>query len=308
MKGSDMTKNLQLLLMLLTVLVVGLDRTALAQTPTASQRPADVVKTDSRMLYHDGPVMAGAADIYLIWYGCWDDNCGWAGNTTIQSILTDFASSIGGSPYLQINRTYPNSNGQIPSGATFYAGAVFDRYSRGPVLTASDIQGIVADQIVSNALPQDPVGIYVVLASSDVSSNATGFCIPSAPPHHGTTEALGVRTKYAFVGNAMRCPSVAAPQFFANGTLLPSPNGSVAADAMASTLANLLNRVVTNPNGNAWFDRYGLENAVKCEGQFGETYLTVNGAPANLRLGQRDYLIQENWVNDRKGRCAMNLF
>ena len=60
MKGSNMTKNLQLSLMLLTLLVAGLDRSALAQTPTASQRPVDSVKTDSRMLYHDGPIMAGA--------------------------------------------------------------------------------------------------------------------------------------------------------------------------------------------------------------------------------------------------------
>ena len=180
------------------------------------------------------------------------------------------------------------------------AGEVFDRYSRGPELTAADIQGIVSDQLVSNALPQDPVGIYVVLASSDVSSNATGFCIPSAHPHHGFVEVLGGATKYAFVGNPMRCPSVAAPQFVDNGTQLPTPNGSLAADAMASTLAHLLNRVVTNPTGGAWFDRYGLENAVKCEGQFGETYLTANGARANVRLNQRDFLIQQNWVNDRK--------
>ena len=304
-----MKKNLQLSLMLLTVLVVGLDRTAFAQTPTASQRPTDNVKTDSRMAYHGGPIMTGAVDVYFIWYGCWDNNCGLAGNTTIQSILTDFASGIGGSPYFQINRTYPNAAGQIPTGAVFYGGSVFDRYSRGNVLTVSDVKGIVNDQIVSNALPQDPIGIYVVLASSDVSSNDTGFCIPGAHPHHGFVSVLGARANYAFIGNPMRCPSVAAPQFIANnGTQLPTPNGSLAADAMASTLANLLSRTVTNPGGGAWFDRYGLENAVKCDGQFGETYPTANGARANVRWFQRDFLIQQNWVNDRKGRCAMQLF
>ena len=303
-----MKKNLHLSLVLLTVLVVGLDQTSLAQTPTASQRPSDNLNTNSRMLYHDGSVMVGDQDVYLIWYGCWDDSCGFRGNTTIQNIVRDFTASIGGSPYYQINRTYPNAVGQIPHGALFYGGEAFDRYSRGLELTASDIQQIVADQIASLALPQDPIGIYVVLASADVSSNATGFCIPSAHPYHGTGSVLGAEFKYAFVGNPMRCPSLAAPQFMANGTLLPSPNGSVPADAMASTLANLWTRVVTNPSGGGWFDRYGLENAVKCEGKFGETYLTANGARANVRLGQSDYLIQQNWVNDRKGRCAMNPF
>jgi hypothetical protein len=219
--------------------------------------------------------------------------------------LRDFVTSIGGTPYFQINSGYPNLHGQTPTGALFYAGEVSDRYSHGLELTAADIQGIINNKISTFALPLDPGGVYVVLASADVSSQATGFCIPSAPPHHGVGEVFGTPYKYAFIGNPMRCPSVAAAQFFDNGTLLPSPNGSVAADAMASTFANLLSRVVTNPTGSAWFDRYGLENATKCEGQFGETNLTANGARANVRWGQRDFLIQQNWVNDRKGRCAM---
>jgi hypothetical protein len=168
------------------------------------------------------------------------------------------------------------------------------------------MEGIVADQIASYNLPQDPLGIYVVLASSEVSSQSTGFCMPSTFAHHGTGSTLGAEFKYAFVGNALRCPSVAASQFFSGGVQLPTPNDNLAADAMASTLAQVLSVVVTNPTGRAWFDRYGLANAAKCAGQFGPTYLTVNGARANLRLGSRDYLIQQNWVRTRKEHCAMN--
>ena len=67
-----------------------------------------------------------------------------------------------------------------------------------------------------------------------------------------------------------------------------------------------MSEIVTNPTGGGWFDRYGLENASKCGGQFGTTYAASNGARANLKLGGRDYLIQQNWVNDRKGNCAMD--
>ena len=124
-------------------------------------------------------------------------------------------------------------------------------FAHGTELTATNVQGLVADLIGSNRLPQDPGGIYVVLASADVGSSATGFCVPGARPHHGTGEALG--------------------------SAFP-------------------------------FDRYGLENADKCEGRFGQPYLTPNGARANLRLGYRDFLIQQNWVNDGKGRCAMDQY
>lgn len=141
---------------------------------------------------------------------------------------------------------------------------------------------------------------------ADVGSTATGFCVPSANGHHGTGFAFGSQFTYAFLGNPTRCPSVAAPQFFSRGAQLPTPNGDLAADAMASTVSQLMSEIVTNPTGGGWFDRYGLENAAKCVGQFGTTYQTMNGARANLKLGGRDYLIQQNWVNDRKGHCAMN--
>jgi hypothetical protein len=45
---------------------------------------------------------------------------------------------------------------------------------------------------------------------------------------------------------------------------------------------------------------------ISAKANFGQTYMTANGARANQRLGGRDYLIQHNWVNFRKGRCAIN--
>ena len=295
-------------LALLVVTLVALSQHSPAQPITANQRTAGNVKTDSRILYHDGPVMVGASNLYVVWYGCWDNTCGSNGDTASQSILNDFMVTLGASPYFQMNAMYPNGDGQTPSGSLLYGGISFDRsYSHGRDLTAVDMQGIVTDKILAGELPPDPAGIYLVLASADVSSTATGFCVPSAEPHHGTGFANGSQYKYAFVGNPVRCPAVAAPQFLdSNGNQLPTPNGSMAADAMVSTIAHVLTTTITNPTGTGWFDRYGLQNADKCSGQFGTTYLTANGGRANMRLGQRDYLVQQSWVNDRKGHCAMN--
>ena len=161
--------NLQIMLVLLAVCFVWVDGPAMAQSVTESQKPtgAGGVKTDSRILYHNGLVLTGPADVYSIWYGCWDNNCGNYGDTAGQSIMTDF-------------------------------------------------------------------------------------------------------------------------------------------NAMANTLAHVLSTTITNPYGSGWFDRYDLQNADKCDGQFGPTYLTASGARANLKRGQREYLIQENWVNAGKGRCALN--
>jgi len=40
-----------------------------------------------------------------------------------------------------------------------------------------------------------------------------------------------------------------------------------------------------------------MENADKCAWKFGTTYTTANGQKANMKLGARDFLIQQNWVN-----------
>jgi hypothetical protein len=74
---------------------------------------------------------------------------------------------------------------------------------------------------------------------------------------------------------------------------------------MATNLAHALNGLLTNPYGNGWLDRYNLENADKCTATFGQTYTTANGARANYRLGSRDFLLEQNWVNARKGYCAL---
>lgn len=274
---------------------------AFAVTSVTAQKTRTT--TTSKMLYHDGPVLTDTQNVYLIWYGCWNDNCGLAGDTKTREIMFDFLITIGNTPYMQINSTYPNAAGQAPNGAFIFGGDVMDSgYSHGVDLTQQDITDIISDQVNSFWLPQDSRGIYVVIGSADVASTATGFCTTSALSYHGQGIVNGSFVNYVFLGNPNRCPSVAGPQFSRTG---PTPNGSYAADVLVSNLAHGLNTSLTNPAGNGWFDRYGLENSDKCQNTFGQTYPTANGARANIRLGARDFLIQQNWVNDRKARCAM---
>lgn len=296
-------------LLLLSALSIAVSL-AMLGAPAFAQNGSGIVKTNTKVLYHNGPVMQGTSAVYLIWYGNWaterPGNNGW----TI-GVITDLVSNLGSSPYFRINTLYPDGSGTSPSGGLIYAGAVNDSYSHGPTLTVSDIQGVVSQQLASGSLPLDTAGIYVVLASSDVTDiypNSNTYCTPPfAPPHHGVGSFSGTLFKYAFIGNPARCPTIAASQFFVpGGSTLMSPNDDIYADAIASTLAHALSIVVSNPTGTAWFDRYGLENATKCQGKFGETYPSANGSPANMRLGQRDYLIQQNWVNVRRGYCGLS--
>ncbi len=245
-----------------------------------------------RITYHGGPIMLGTTHIYYIWYG------NWATDTTGVSILQDFATSIGESPYYTINTGYYNSSEKFVSKSVTFAGSTTDNYSQGSAAVIGQVRAIniVALAITSGRLPSDPNGVYFVLTSPDVVESS-GFCGYHDHTIIGTTDI-----KYAVVGNKLtqgldNCA-------FQSST---SPNGHPAADAMVNVVAHELVEAVTDPTIEAWFDSYGDENADKCAWTFGHTYSLGNGSKANVRLGARDYMIQQNWVNVGDGYCAMSL-
>lgn len=258
-------------------------RSNVAGPPRVADESEDSVgELGNGIFYHGGPVMTGPKNVYYIWYG------GWTANTA-KLILPDLANGMGGSPYFNINTTYHNWQRQKVSNVVTLAGQVDDNYSHGVNITSSNVQQIVAAQN-----PTDTNGVYFVLTSQDV--NLSGFCT-SFCGWHTHANINGKDIKYAFVGNAAKCPSSCAAQ-------TTSPNNNVGADGMASVIAHELEEAATDPDLNAWYDRSGAENADKCAWNFGTTYTTPNGAKANMKLGGRDFLIQQNWLNVKGGMCA----
>jgi hypothetical protein len=261
---------------------------AVHETLTHARGAAGAAAGGPAMVYHGGPLMTGTVNIYYIWYGNWSGN-------TATGILTGLAMSIGGSPYFNINTTYSYGSSKI-SNSVNYIASTTDNYSQGKSLSDAQIQTVVSSAITSGRLPKDTNGVYFVLTSADVTANS-GFCTQYCGWHtHGTISGSDI--KYAFIGNPDRCPSSCEEQ-------TTGPNGNAGADGMASIIAHELEEATTDPDLNAWYDRRGSENADKCAWTFGTTY-TSNGAKANMRLGGRDYLIQQNWVNSGSGFCAIN--
>jgi len=239
--------------------------------------------------YHGGPVMLGTVNIYYIWYGNWSGN-------TATTILTDFAKTLGGSPYYAINTTYYNGSGAHLSSSVAFKGSTTDSYSRGASLTDASVAAIVSSAISHHKLPKDNNGVYFVLTSADVNETS-GFCTQYCGWHGAIPVGFSL-VKYAFVGNPDRCPSACMEQ----GT---GPNDNAGADGMASTIAHETEESATDPLIFGWYDDQGEENADKCAWTFGAQYTAPNGAKANMKLGARDFLIQRNWVNDAGGYCDL---
>jgi hypothetical protein len=245
------------------------------------------------IMYFGGPVILGGINVYVIWYG------NWANNSAAQTIATAFLNNIGGSKYYNINTTYFDGSGAHVANAVHFVKSVNDNYSQGQgvTLTDSSILAIVSRAITNGSLPTDPNGVYFVLTSSDVKKSS--FCSSYCGWHTDAT-INGADIKYAFVGNPAQCPSACAAQ------TISSPNGDIGGDGMVSIIAHELEESNTDPDLNAWFDANGQENADKCAWTFGTTYRAANGSVANMNLGGKDYLIQQNWVNSGSGYCALS--
>jgi len=241
--------------------------------------------------YHGGPVIEGTTNVYYIWYG------NWAQDPNANAILTNFASNIGGSPYFNINTTYGDNNANVTN-SVHYAGSSSDSGSLGTSLSDNSIWTIVTNAIGSGKLPLDGNGVYFVLTAPGVAETS-GFLTQYCGWHtYGTYN--GTNVKFSFVGDAAG-PSLGSCAIQTGS----SPNGDPAADAMASVIAHELEEAVTDPLLDAWYDSNGEESADKCAWTFGTTY-SANNSQANMLLGSRNFLIQQQWLNANGGLCALS--
>ncbi|MGZ5199534.1 MAG: hypothetical protein ACXWC4_07155 [Telluria sp.] len=243
--------------------------------------------------YHGGPVMTAATNnVYYIWYGTnWD--------ASSQSLLTNLAQHIGGSPYFNINTTYYNGSNVHVKNSVALAGTTSVGYTYGTNLSDANIQSIVSDAITSGKLPKDTNGVYMVLTDKTVGESS-GFCTQYCGWHTHASIG-GSDIKYAFVGNAQtQCAS-------ACGATSPSVNGLPGADGMASVISHELEEAVTDPDLNAWYSSYdGSENADKCAWNWGTTSTASNGGKYNQTFGTTKYLIQQNWVIASTQQCLQH--
>jgi len=262
-------------------------------SPSFRSRSLCPSKSHSPILYHsNSPVMLGNVPIYLIWYGEW--------TMDQHNIVADFFNNLSNSDWLNIQTTYyqKDSNKSSPkyvSSSVKLAKEAQDLYSQGTyIMDDNSLQLIISKQLDSQFFPVDTNALYFVLTGQYVAVN--GFCSDFCGYHTSYTYSNGKKIKYAFVGNASRCLNSCSTQSV-------GPNGDAGVDAMISVIAHEVTEAMTDPYGTTWYDAYGNENADKCAWKFGKTYTTANGASANMKIGKRDFLVQQNWIVDQNQCC-----
>lgn len=250
------------------------------------------VVTGNGIDYNGGPVMHGAVNVYFIWYGDWSQDPNAAG------ILNTWASSIGGTPYENINTTYGDTSGNVSGQVSFAGSTSVSASTYGTNLSDSNIGSIVSSVLTSHALPTDTNAVYFVLTAPGVGESS-GFLSSYCGWH--TYGMLGSSNiKYAFVGDGGN-QSGCSVQFN------KSPNNDPPIDAMISVMSHELEESISDPNLNAWYsDSSGEENADMCAWNFGPESTASNGSAYNMAFGGHNYLIQQNWLNANGGSCVQS--
>src|SRR5215831_686719 len=278
---------------------------ALPETIERAKPTGQTVVLGNGINYHGGPVLKGnPVPIYLIFYGNWN---GTGSNTPATvSLVQHFLNSLGNTPYELINTTYGDNTGNV-SGNVTVGGTIFDTGSQGTRLNNKRLSAIVTRSL-SNGLPTDPNGVYLVLTASDISER--GFCSSFCGFHtRQTINATDI--KWGFIGNPDRCPSGCEIQ--TTGPNSPAP-GVGGADGMINVITHEQEEAITDPDLNAWFDSTGQENADKCNFNFGPTQTCAAGSicsPAgdsagakfNQTFGGNNWMFQQQWENANGGAC-----
>jgi hypothetical protein len=206
----------------------------------------------------------------------------------------------------------PDGPREALSGEVTFDRSLYVGYTHGKDLHDSDIKLIVQELLRSGDLPYDANGLYFVLTSNDVTertdSNWAGYCTDYCGWHDGTFIDQ-VQIHYSFIGSGCTQWCSVQPNFVEAG-IPSSPNGNWDADGMASVIIHEMCESLSDPQpeyGPGWLDSYQLnENGDMCAWRFDPTYPTLAGSRANVRFGQRDFLIQQMWVlDDDGGRCDL---
>ena len=267
--------------------------------------------TGTGISYHGGPVLQAQTNVAAVY---WAPTTIYAGGPAPgsngsgsgdASNVGYFLNHIGGSPYFNINTTYTNSAGtairNVVNYTQYWANNVYSVPSGTKRVTDATMLAMLQYAFANGKLTYDPNTLYAIFTQGSVNLGG-GFGTQYCAYHswgNVTVNGVSRQVLYAAMPDAGAKPSACS-----NGT--PSPNSDPHADAVISVLVHEVEETTTDMNGNAWYDSVGNENADKCAWNFGTTFTTANGGVANVTLGTKSFLIQQNWINSGSGGCRLS--
>ena len=156
--------------------------------------------------------------------------------------------------------------------------------------------------LTSGYLPYDSNTVYAVFAAGTTNFDSLLYNGGCAYHHYFFWNGLPV-VYAAMPGSYVYTDCTSAGHGEPAGN---SPNNDFDADAEVNMLAHEIEESTTDPEWNAWYgNNLEQENADDCAWYWGTTYNNGVGV-ANMNLGGKDFLIQENLLYQSGGECVQN--
>jgi hypothetical protein len=287
----------------------------LAQSNAAGR----VGAASGNLAYHNGPVLPAGNHVHAIYWFPSGSTYSVTYQTLINQYFTDVAASNNASTnvYYSDDQYYNYNHSQTinytptfsPSADVYVDTNAFPASgctdSSTPIcLSDAQLQQEILSAIATNGKGWS-VGvpnIYFIFTPQGVGSCAGSYCAYSyycAYHSWATVQTSPTTTQYLLYANM---PYAAG--YDCNTTNQPKPNGDDA-DYTINVTSHEHNEAITDPEGNAWYDRRGYEDGDKCAWNFGTaTYTAPNGQPANQLIGTHYYYLQQEWSN-ASSRCVL---
>ena len=249
-------------------------------------RPAsyNLAGTSDNLAYGGGPVMAGTAQVYAIF---WEPTGSYV-SPNYNSLILRYFGDVGSSGLYANNTQYTDSTGAAPSNAVLAGSWVDTSAYPSTTIQDSDIQNEVTNAQNTNGWTSDNTHVFFVFTAqnevicSGSECSFTTFC--------GYHSYFGTNTIYAampYVGGVQGCNT-------------PSSPNNDDADSTINVASHEQMEAATDPLLNAWTDSSGQEIGDKCNFTFGTT--ASDGSDVNWN--NDPYLVQEEWDNTQNG-CAI---
>jgi hypothetical protein len=216
------------------------------------------------MTYHGGPILPSTT-VKAIWWGS-----SWPGYTGDKiSGIDKFYTGVGGTSYDATNVEYTDSSGRQVSSSVTYQGHVVDGSTVPKRVSTSAVLAEVCKMVPSPAA-NAYYPVYV-----DQPRGHANYCA-----YHSWGSCNGKAIEFGFFFKLDGDPGCDP------GSTVSGQSQGLA--ALANVTGHELSETQTDPNGNAWYDGSGAENADKCAWTFGGSYVL---------FGSTRWKVQGNWSN-----------
>jgi len=199
-------------------------------------------------------------------YGAWTE--------TQQAIVSDFITGIGSTKWFNIIASYfqTDSSGKnrtyVTGPLTLNKTLTDTTYGGGKNLTRTEMRNIVLNAVRNSQLPALSNAMYLILASPEVSSVASGqlsckdYASSRMSATYNTTgtaaDTSSTILEVSLIHNMVNCSAYAS---VLNSEFKPSCNGDAGVDMLVNYIARTFANMITAPSGlnsqSAWEDAEG---------------------------------------------------